>query len=47
MMRECWNKEKEKRPTFSQLKLQLKALCIALKRQSCTENKNADELYIN
>lgn len=46
MMKECWNATKEQRPTFTQLKLQLKALAIKQNReQSLAPGSEESELY--
>ena len=53
MMKLCWEEKKEQRPTFSQMKMRLKAIRIASRRkQSKNETEpsmdNAeDEIYIN
>ena len=39
LMCSCWKDTKEQRPTFTQLRLQLKAQSITLKRKILTENK--------
>ena len=47
-MQKCWNEKKEERPTFTQLKLKLKAIAITTRRKSTKVEKNEEEeMYIN
>ena len=44
-MTQCWSVEREKRPTFTQLKMQLKALAIAVTRDGNVLYE--DTYYVN
>ena len=53
IMTRCWDLEKEKRPTFSQMKLRLKSIGIAMRRGSTVQvrDKNQEhteeDVYMN
>ena len=53
LMCQCWSVERENRPTFTQLKMRLKALEISMRRkqskQAATRDSDAlhEDTYIN
>ena len=51
MMERCWRTVKEERPTFTELKIKLKAARLALRKRqrlnSEATNKQDEENYIN
>jgi hypothetical protein len=51
MMEQCWKKVKEERPTFTELKIKLKAARLALRKKqrlsSEANDKQDEDNYIN
>ena len=45
-MLECWSAEKEKRPTFSRLKLKLKVIAIKYMRETVKETEEEIDEYV-
>jgi hypothetical protein len=45
LMQDCWKETKEERPTFTQLRLQLKAQTIGLNRKSSQPGKQSGGEY--
>ena len=46
-MQRCWKEAKEERPTFTELKIKLKATRLALKRRNSELDRQEEENYIN